>query len=197
MSDMSKKDFKFLEDMPQTDSWIDTIEAELFTHRKIFLFKEIDEDSARDTVLKFLLLDKINHKPILLYIDSPGGNIHDGMAIHDIIQHIKSPVSTICVGEASSMASLILTCGTKGIRKTYPYARIMIHEMWEQTSRERKASEMRVDAKEIETNEEIYISLLSKYAGQSIETVKKDILKTTFMSAEEAWSYGIIDEIIK
>ncbi len=193
---MSKSDFQFLKDMPQTDSWLDTIEAELFTHRKIFLFKEIDEITARDIVLKLLILDKLNHKPILLYIDCPGGYMSDGMAIHDMIQHIKSPVSTICIGEASSMATMVLACGEKGMRKAYPFVRIMIHESWSQDPDPRKTSDKAIESKESMLTQQIYISLLSKYTSQPTEKVKGNMLRTTYMSAEEAWSYGIIDSIV-
>lgn len=169
--------------------------SRLFRERIIFLGTEIDDDVSNILVASLLLLDSENpEKDIMLYINSPGGSITDGLAIYDTIKHIRADVSTICMGDASSMAALILACGKKGKRMALKHSRIMIHQP--SGGARGQASDIVIQAKEIARMKALTTLLLAENTGQSIKKVEKDKERDLYMSAEAALEYGIIDKII-
>ena len=188
--------YDFLEEYDGISRWEDKLEIEIFKKRETFLFCEIDDDSARNFISKLHILNAIDSTTIRIYLNSPGGGIYAGLAIHDAIQKSRAPISITCIGLAASMASLILVCGAKGERSAYQNSRIMIHEGSEQFREKLYNSKLKVESKELDELERIYAMLFAKYTNQPLEKIKQDILKTTYMSAEEAREYGIIDEII-
>lgn len=169
--------------------------SRLLRERIIFLGTEIDDDTANSVVAQLLLLDSENpEKDIMLYINSPGGVITAGMAIYDTMNLIKSDVSTICLGEAASMGSFLLSSGTKGKRLALPSARIMIHQPL--GGAHGQATDIELEAKEILRMKEMLIDILSKNSGQNKEKVKKDCERDYYMSASQAVEYGLIDKVI-
>ncbi len=169
--------------------------SRLLRERIIFLGDEIDDDMANSIVAQLLLLDSENcEKDIMLYINSPGGVITAGMAIFDTMKLIKSPVSTICLGDAASMGAFLLSSGTKGKRMALPNSRIMIHQPL--GGAKGQATDIEIEAKEILRMRDMLNKLLSEHTGQSIETIKKDTERDNFMTAQEALEYGLIDKII-
>ena len=129
-----------------------------------------------------------------MYINTPGGSVTAGLAIYDTMQFVKPPVATYCVGQAASMGALLLCAGTKGKRFALPAARIMIHQPW--GGAQGAASDIAIQAQEILRLRERLNDLLVKHTGQPLEKVQKDTDRDHFMSAEEAKTYGIIDEVI-
>ncbi|MBE7705957.1 MAG: ATP-dependent Clp endopeptidase proteolytic subunit ClpP [Cyanobacteria bacterium SIG30] len=169
--------------------------SRLLRERIIFLGSAIDDDVANSIVAQLLLLDSENNeKDIMLYINSPGGVITAGMAIYDTMKLIKSPVSTICLGDAASMGAFLLSGGTKGKRMALPNARIMIHQPL--GGAEGQATDIEIEAKEILRMKQQLNELLALHTGQKIETIKKDTERDNFMTAEQALAYGLIDKII-
>ena len=169
--------------------------SRLLRERIIFLGTEIDDEVANSIVAQLLLLDSENsEKDIMLYINSPGGVITAGMAIFDTMKLIKSPVSTICLGDAASMGAFLLSAGTKGKRLALPYARIMIHQPL--GGAQGQATDIEIEAKEILRMKTMLTQLLSEHTGQTFEKVKEDTERDNFMTASEALEYGLIDKII-
>jgi ATP-dependent Clp protease, protease subunit len=175
--------------------WID-IYNRLYRERIIFLGKEVDDEIANQIVAVMLYLDSEDPtKDIRLYINSPGGSVTAGMAIFDTMQHIKSDVTTICVGLAASMGSFLLMAGTKGKRFALPHSRIMIHQPMGGTRGQ--ATDIEIEAREIVR---IKKQLNLEYAtrtGQPIEKIERDMDRDYFLSAEEAKNYGLIDRVIE
>ena len=169
--------------------------SRLLRERIIFLGTEIDDDVANSIVAQLLLLDSENpEKDIMLYINSPGGVITAGMAIYDTMNLIKADVQTICLGEAASMGSFLLSSGAKGKRMALPSARIMIHQPL--GGAQGQATDIELEAKEILRMKEMLTGILAENSGQDIEKVKKDCERDYYMSAEEAVKYGLIDKVI-
>lgn len=169
--------------------------SRLLRERIIFLGTEIDDEVANSIVAQLLLLDSENsEKDIMLYINSPGGVITAGMAIFDTMKLIKSPVSTICLGDAASMGAFLLSAGTKGKRLALPNARIMIHQPL--GGAQGQATDIEIEAKEILRMKTMLTQLLSEHTGQTFEKVKEDTERDNFMTASEALEYGLIDKII-
>lgn len=169
--------------------------SRLLRERIVFLGSEIDDDVANSIVAQLLLLDSENsEKDIMLYINSPGGVITAGMAIYDTMKLIKSPVSTICLGDAASMGAFLLSGGEKGKRLALPNARIMIHQPL--GGAKGQATDIEIEAKEILRMKSMLNGLLAEHTGQKIETIKKDTERDNFMTAQEALEYGLIDKII-
>ena len=129
-----------------------------------------------------------------MYINSPGGVITSGLAIYDTMRHIKADVSTVCVGQAASMGAVLLSAGTKGKRYSLPNSRKMIHQPLGGTRGQ--ATDIQIQAKEIERIKELMNKILSEATGKSVEEIYKDTERDNFMSPEEAISYGLIDKII-
>jgi ATP-dependent Clp protease protease subunit len=169
--------------------------SRLLRERIIFLGTEINDDVANSVVAQLLLLDSENpEKDIMLYINSPGGVITAGMAIYDTMNLIKADVSTICLGEAASMGSFLLSSGAKGKRLALPSARIMIHQPL--GGAQGQATDIELEAKEILRMKEMLTGILAENSGQDLEKVKKDCERDYYMSAAQAVEYGLIDKVI-
>jgi ATP-dependent Clp protease, protease subunit len=173
------------------------LEMNLYKARKIFLWTDVNDDSAKELVTRLLSLDiEDPGKEIVLYLNSPGGTIHDGLAIYDAIEAISSPVSTVCVGMAASMGAVLLACGAKGRRFAWPHARIMIHQPLIMGTITGTATDLDIRARETLRYREELNRLLADKTGQDVEKITQDTDRDYFMSAEEAKEYGLIDEII-
>lgn len=171
------------------------IYSRLLKERIVFVGTPVDDVISNLVVAQLLFLEGEDHeKEIHMYINSPGGIVTAGMAIYDTMQYIKAPISTICVGQAASMAALLLAAGVKGKRFALPHARILIHQPV--GGAEGQAVDVGIQAKEILRMREQLNRLLVKHTGQTLEKVEKDTDRDFFMTAEEAKNYGIVDEIM-
>lgn len=170
--------------------------SRLLKERIIFLDGEINDATADLVVAQLIFLESENpKKDISLYINSPGGSVTSGLAIYDTMQYISCPVSTICIGQACSMAALILSGGEKGKRYILPYARVMIHQP--SGSAEGQATDILVTNKEMQRIKEVSVEILSKHTGRSKEEVSKDILRDFYLDSKSAKEYGIVDQIME
>ena len=171
------------------------IYSRLLKDRIILLSGPIDDTVANSIVAQSLFLESEDpDKDIHLYINSPGGVVTAGMAIYDTMQYIKPDVSTICVGSAASMGSLLLTAGAPGKRYALPHSRIMIHQPLGGV--QGQASEIEIHAREILRLREELNGVLAHHTGQPIEIIAQDTDRDNFMSAEAARAYGLIDEVL-
>jgi len=171
------------------------IYSRLLKERIIFLGDDINEYSANIIVAQMLFLESDDsEKDIHLYINSPGGVVSAGLAIYDTMQYIKSHVSTICIGQAASMAAVLLASGQKGKRYALPRSRIMIHQPSGGTRGQ--ASDIEIHAREILRLREELNEIMSIHTGKDKEQVKIDSERDNFMGATEALNYGIIDKVI-
>lgn len=169
--------------------------SRLLRERIIFLGTEINDEVANSIVAQLLLLDSENpEKDIMLYINSPGGVITAGMAIYDTMNLIKADVSTICLGEAASMGSFLLSSGAKGKRLALPSARIMIHQPL--GGAQGQATDIELEAKEILRMKEMLTGILAENSGQDLKRLQKDCERDYYMSAAQAVEYGLIDKVI-
>lgn len=169
--------------------------SRLLKDRIIFLGSGIDETYANVITAQMLFLEAENpDRDIYLYINSPGGYVSAGMAIYDTMQYIKPEVRTLCVGQASSMAALLLAGGAKGKRSALPHSRIMMHQPFGGATGQ--ASDIEISAREILQTKDTLIKLYEKHTGKTGEQIRKDTERNFFMSAEEAKGYGIIDNVI-
>ncbi|MCC5815095.1 MAG: ATP-dependent Clp endopeptidase proteolytic subunit ClpP [Leptospira sp.] len=169
--------------------------SRLLKDRIIFLGSGIDETYANVITAQMLFLEAENpERDIYLYLNSPGGYVSAGMAIYDTMQYIKPEVRTLCIGQASSMAALLLAGGAKGKRSALPNCRIMMHQPFGGATGQ--ASDIEISAREIIKTKDILIKLYEKHTGKSAEQIRKDTERNFFMSAEEAKEYGIIDNVI-
>ncbi len=171
------------------------IYSRLLRENIIFLGGEIDDDTANIVIAQMLFLQsEDSKKDISLYINSPGGYIHSGLAILDTMGHIKNNISTVCVGIAASMASVILSAGTKGKRFILPNAEVMIHQP--HGGAQGQATDIEISARHIIKSRETINKILAKNTSQPLSKVEKDVDRDFFMSAEEAKKYGIIDRVL-
>lgn len=171
------------------------IYSRLLKDRIIFIGQEIDDHLSNLVVAQLLFLESEDpDKDVFIYINSPGGVVTAGLAIYDTMQYVKCPVSTICVGQAASMAAVLLSAGEKGKRICLPHSRIMIHQPL--GGAQGQASDIEIQAKEILRMKEILNSILSNHTGQPMDRIAKDTDRDFFMSAEEAMAYGIVDKVI-
>ena len=175
--------------------------SRLLNDRIVFLGEEVNATSASLVVAQLLYLEGQDpDKDISLYINSPGGSISAGMAIHDTIQYIKCDVSTICMGMAASMGAFLLASGTKGKRFALPNAEIMIHQPLiaggQGGGLSGQATDIKIHADHIIRTRAKMNRLLSEYTGQPLEKVEQDTERDNFLSAQEAKEYGLIDEVI-
>ena len=169
--------------------------SRLLKDRIIFLDEEVNDVSAGLVVAQLLFLESEDpDKDINLYINSPGGVVTAGLAIYDTMQYIRPDVSTICIGQAASMGSLLLTAGAKGKRYALPLARIMIHQPL--GGAQGQSTDIQIQAKEILRLREVGNDILAKHTGQPREKLIADTERDNFMTAEEAKEYGLIDEVI-
>jgi ATP-dependent Clp protease protease subunit len=171
------------------------IYSRLLKDRIIFLGSGIDDTISNLVIAQLLFLDAEDpEKDINLYINSPGGMVTSGLAIYDTIQYIKSPVSTICVGQAASMGALLLSAGTAGKRYALPNSRIMIHQPM--GGYQGQATEIEIHAREILKMRERLNEILVRHTGQPIEKIQNDTERDYFMSGEEARMYHLVDAVI-
>ncbi len=171
------------------------IYSRLLKERIIFLDGEIDDAKADLVVAQLLFLESEDpKKDINLYINSPGGSVTAGLAIYDTMQYLRADVSTICMGQAASMAALILAGGAAGKRLILPSSRVMIHQPWGGV--QGQSSDIAIHAKEILRLKKLSIDFLVKHTGQSEERVAADIERDFFMTAPEAVEYGIVDTVL-
>ena len=171
------------------------IYSRLLKERIIFLGGPIDDSVANVVVAQMLFLESEDpDKDIHLYINSPGGVVTAGLAIYDTMQYIKPDVSTICIGQAASMGSLLLTAGAAGKRYALPHARIMIHQPL--GGAQGQSTDIQIQAKEILRLREVGNNILARHTGQDPEKINVDTERDNFMSAEEAKAYGLIDEVV-
>ena len=166
----------------------DVIDKKLIEERKVFLWGQVDDKSAKHVIDRLMYLDALETKDIHLYVNSPGG-----FAIYDCMKSLKSDVSTICTGYAASMGSIILSAGKKGKRFIQPHARVMIHQP--SGGAQGPASDIEITAKEIIKTKELSAKILADNCGQSFEKIMKDFNRDHWMSAEESVAYGIVDKI--
>lgn len=172
------------------------IYSRLLKDRIIFVGSAIDDTVSNIIIAQLLFLEADDpDKDIHLYINSPGGVVTAGLAIYDTMQYIKPDVSTICIGQASSMGALLLSAGQNGKRFVLPNARIMIHQPL--GGFQGQATDIEIHAKEILRMKESLNNILAFHSGQPIERIRQDTERDFFMSGEEAKKYGIIDEVIK
>ncbi|TGK17400.1 ATP-dependent Clp endopeptidase proteolytic subunit ClpP [Leptospira fluminis] len=171
------------------------IYSRLLKDRIIFLGNAISDEYANVVIAQLLFLDAENpDRDIYLYINSPGGYVSSGLAIYDTMQYIKADVRTLCVGQASSMAALLLAGGAKGKRSALPHSRIMMHQPTGGATGQ--ASDIAIQAKEVLKLKEILNGLYTKHTGKSIEQIQRDTERDLYMTAEEAQAYGILDSVI-
>ena len=171
------------------------IYSRLLKDRIIFIGSPIDDVISSLVIAQLLFLEADEPaQDVYLYINSPGGIVTSGLAVYDTMQYIKSDVSTICVGQASSMGALLLSAGAKGKRFALPHARIMLHQP--AGAFRGQATDIDIQAREILLMKETLSEILALHTGKDVEAIKQDTDRDFFMSGEEAKEYGIIDEVI-
>jgi ATP-dependent Clp protease protease subunit len=174
------------------------VEKLFFEKRAVYLWGVVDDKSAKDIVTKLLLLD--NDKPgeeIKFYINSPGGVVTSGMVMYDTMKLISSPVSTICMGLAASMGSILLSAGKKGKRFIYPHGEVMIHQPSISGYYQATSADIEIQAEQMKKTKDIGAKILSDNCGKTVDQIMKDFDRDYWMSAKEAVDYGIVDAILK
>ena len=174
------------------------MEKLFFEKRAVYLWGVVDDKSAKDVVAKLLLLD--SDKPgeeIKLYINSPGGVVTSGMVMYDTMKLISSPVSTICMGLAASMGSILLSAGKKGKRFIYPHGEVMIHQPSISGYYQATSADIEIQAEQMKKTKDIGAKILSDNCGKTVDQIMKDFDRDYWMSAKEAVDYGIVDAILK
>jgi ATP-dependent Clp protease protease subunit len=170
--------------------------SRLLKDRIIFLGTEINDQVANAIIAELLFLEAEDpERDINLYINSPGGEVTAGLAIYDTMQFIKAPVSTICVGQAASMAAVLLAAGAKNKRYALPNTRILIHQPWGGV--QGQAKDIEIVAREIIRIKNKINEILSKHTGQPLEKIEKDTDRDYYMTSYEAKDYGIVDEVLE
>ena len=183
------------EQTPHGEHLVD-IYSRLLDHNLIFLTGEIDDELAENVIAQLLYLESLDTKDdIRVLINSPGGLVTSGFAIYDAMQCISCNISTICIGQAASMAAVLLAAGTVGKRLAFPDARMMIHQPL--GGAEGQASDVEIRAKEMGRVKRHLNQILVNHTGQSMEVIERDTDRDFFLSAEESVQYGLIDRIMK
>lgn len=173
------------------------MEKLFFEKRAVYLWGVVDDKSARDIVSKLLLLDADKPKTeIKFYINSPGGVVTSGMVIYDTMKMISSPVSTICMGLAASMGSILLSAGTKGKRYIYPHGEVMIHQPSLGGYFQATSADIEIQAIQIRKTKELGAKILAKNCGKTVDQVMADFDRDYWMDGTEAVAYGIVDHIL-
>ncbi|MDP3183245.1 MAG: ATP-dependent Clp endopeptidase proteolytic subunit ClpP [Desulfobaccales bacterium] len=171
------------------------IYSRLLKDRIIFLGSAVNDDVANLVIAQLLFLEAEDpDKEINLYINSPGGMVTSGMAIYDTMEYIKSPVATLCMGQAASMSALLLAAGAPGKRFTLPHARILIHQPM--GGFQGQATDVDIQAREILRLREELNEIMSKHTGQPIDRISRDTERDFYMSGIQAKEYGLIDDVI-
>ncbi len=189
---------KTIKEVIENFSDLNKFQKKFLDKRRIFLWGPVMDDSARDIVNRLLFLE--SEKPgeeITFYINSPGGVVTSGMIIYDTIKMISSPVSTVCMGLAASMGSILLSAGEKGKRYIWPSGRVMIHQPSIGGVIQGQASDLEIQAREIIKTKRMGAELLAKNCGHSVEKILEDFDRDYWMNAEESVGYGIVDKIVK
>jgi ATP-dependent Clp protease protease subunit len=187
------------EEQPKSDLMMFSkkLEKFFFESRSVYLWGVVDDKSAKDVVAKLLLLDA--DKPgeeIKFYINSPGGVVTSGMVMYDTMRMVKSPVSTICMGLAASMGSILLSGGKKGSRAIYPSGEVMIHQPSLGGYIRGVSTDLEIQARQTQRVKEMGAKILADNCGKSVEQIMKDFDRDYWMNADEAIKYGIVDKII-
>jgi ATP-dependent Clp protease protease subunit len=171
------------------------IYSRLLKDRIVFIDGEINDITADLVVAQLLFLDgQDTEKDINLYINSPGGSVTAGLAIYDTMQYVKSDVQTICLGQAASMAALILTAGAEGKRMVLPSSRVLIHQPW--GGAQGQARDIGIQSREIIRLKKLTIEYFAKHSGKDIERIAADMERDFYMSASDAVEYGIVDSVL-
>lgn len=171
------------------------IYSRLLKDRIIFLGTQINDQVANTIIAQLLYLEsEDSEKEISLYINSPGGVITSGLAIYDTMQYIRAPVNTICLGQAASMGAFLLSSGARGKRYALPNARIMVHQPL--GGAQGQASDIQIQAQEIQRLKDKLNGILAEQTGQSLEKISQDTDRDRYMTADEACEYGLIDEVM-
>jgi ATP-dependent Clp protease protease subunit len=169
--------------------------SRLLKDRIVFLGTEIDAGVANVVIAQLLFLDSEDPKrDIMLYINSPGGDVSGGLAIYDTMQHVHCDVATVCMGLAASMGSFLLASGTRGKRYALPHARVMIHQPL--AGFQGQATDIEIHAREVLHARDTLNELYARHTGQPVERIKHDTERDNFMSAADAKDYGLIDEVL-
>jgi ATP-dependent Clp protease protease subunit len=169
--------------------------SRLLKDRVVMLGTAIDDDIANVVIAQLLFLDSEDPgKDIMLYINSPGGDVSAGLAIYDTMQFLHCDVATYCMGQAASMGSFLLAAGTKGKRYALPHARVMIHQPL--AGFQGQATDIEIHTREILNARDTLVGLYAKHTGQTIEQLKADTERDNFMSPAQAMEYGLIDEVL-
>ncbi len=172
------------------------IYSRLLKDRIVFLGTAVTDEVSNLAIAQLLFLQSEDtEKPVRLYINSPGGSVTAGLALYDTMRVLSCPVETYCVGQAASMAAVLVAAGTKGRRFALPNARIMIHQPWGGV--EGQAADISIQAKEILRLRDRLNEILAVHTGRPVEAVAKDTDRDFFMSAEEARQYGLVDEVLR
>ena len=189
-----------IETTPRGERGMD-IYSRLLRERIIFIGTPIDDQVANNIVAQLILLKSDDpDKDISLYINSPGGAIHAGLAIYDTMQYVistsKCKITTLCYGLAASFGAILLAGGSKGLRYALPNATILIHQPWTQQSGVRQASDIEIEAREMLRVRSRLNDILAKHTGQPLERIQRDTDRDYYMTAEQAVEYGLIDDIM-
>lgn len=201
------KNILFEEDEPEKEEPVESpvermmegaflYDKKFLEQRKVFLWGEVNDKTSREITNRLLYLEATDPgKEISFYINSPGGVITSGMVIYDTMQMISSPISTICMGMAASMASILLSGGTKGKRYIYPHGEVMIHQP--SGGGRGTSADLEILARQIQKAKEIGAKILAENCGQTYEKVMEDFDRDYWMDAQESKKYGIVDSILK
>lgn len=174
------------------------LEKYFFDRRAVYLWGPVEDKSAREVVTKMLLLDADNSdKEIKFYINSPGGVVTSGMVIYDTMKMLKSPVSTICMGLAASMGSILLSGGEKGRRFIYPHGEVMIHQPSLGGHMQGVSADLEIQAVQTKRVKELGARILAENCGKTVAQIMKDFDRDYWMDAKDALSYGIVDGMIE
>ena len=188
---------KELRAQPDTQMLYKKLEKLFFESRSIYLWGIVDDRSSKDIVSKLLLLEADNPgKEIKFFISSPGGSVTSGMVVYDTMRLIKSPVSTICMGLAASMGSILLSAGEKGKRFIFPHGEVMIHQPSLGGHIQGVSADMEIHAEQILRTKNMGAQILADNTGQTVERIKKDFERDYWMDAQKSIDYGIVDKII-
>ena len=197
MDDEEENNNKEEKQEPMGGMMMKKMEKLFFDRRAVYLWGVVDDKSAKDVVSKLLLLEA--DKPgeeIKLYINSPGGVVTSGMVMFDTIKLISSPVSTICMGLAASMGSILLSCGTKGRRFIFPHGEVMIHQPSLGGYYQATSADIEIQANQIRKTKELGAKILAENCGKTVDQIMKDFDRDYWMNATEAVEYGIVDAVL-
>ena len=184
-------------EMPSMEKMLSSwqFDKKFIEQRKIFLWGGVDDQTAKDITSRLLYLDAIDQgKEITFYINSPGGIVTSGMVVYDVMQMIKSPVATVCMGMAASMGSLLLSGGKKGKRYIFPHGEVMIHQP--SGGGQGTSADLEIMAEQIRKVKAISAQILADNCGQPVEKIMADFDRDHWMGAKESVEYGIVDKVI-